>query len=272
MQVYFSEDTLFVLFSTEHNYAKILMNIQKGMRTMNRIFEDTYNLRAADFDRRRKLRPAAIMDLFQDVAGRHANALGVGLEDLLKKNIVWILVKLRFRVLKDAHMYQRVCVRTWPLPPQRIGYEREYVISDENGEPIVEGSSEWVLMDFTSRKILKLDGLYPLESFCEKRNYEGRFPRLRSFEGEGEVFSFLPPYSDFDMNGHVNNTKYANFVFDALSPDETFSLKEFQMEYHKEVLPGERLNIILARQDGAILARGESDAGEKMFTCRMETR
>ncbi|MBR2880461.1 MAG: hypothetical protein IKC02_07305, partial [Oscillospiraceae bacterium] len=107
---------------------------------MNRIFEDTYNLRAADFDRRRKLRPAAIMDLFQDIAGRHANALGVGLEDLLKKNIVWILVKIRFRVLKDAHMYQRVCVRTWPLPPQRMGYEREYVISDENGEPIVEGS------------------------------------------------------------------------------------------------------------------------------------
>ncbi len=239
---------------------------------MNRVFEDIYNLRAADFDRWSKLRPAAIMDLFQDIAGRHANALGVGLEDLLKKNIVWILVKLRFRVLKDARMYQQVKVRTWPLPPQRIGYEREYVIADEKGEAIAEGSSEWVLMDFSSRRIIKLDELYPLESFCETRNYEGRFPRLRAFEGEGEVYSFLPPYSDFDMNGHVNNTKYANFVFDALSPDESFSLKEFQMEYHREVLPGERLNIVLARQEGAILARGENDEGVKMFTCRIETR
>ena len=239
---------------------------------MNSIFEGSYNLRAADFDRWSTLRPAAIMDLFQDVAGRHANELGAGTDALMKKNVAWILVKLRFRVLKDARMYQRVTVRTWPLSPQRIGYEREYVIADENGEAIVEGSSEWVLMDFSDRKIVKLDDIYPLESFCEKRNFEGRFPRLRAFEGEGETYSFLPSYSDFDMNGHVNNTKYANFVFDALSPDHAFSLKEFRMEYHREVLPGERLNIVLARREGAILARGENDAGDRMFTCRIETR
>ena len=239
---------------------------------MNSIFEGSYNLRAADFDRWSTLRPAAIMDLFQDVAGRHANELGAGTDALMKKNVVWILVKLRFRVLKDARMYQRVRVRTWPLPPQRISYEREYVITDDNGETIVEGSSEWVLMDFSDRRIVKLDDIYPLERFCEKRNYEERFPRLRAFEGEGETYSFLPSYSDFDMNGHVNNTKYANFVFDALSPDHAFSLKEFRMEYHREVLPGERLNIVLAHQDGAILARGENDAGDKMFTCCIETR
>lgn len=239
---------------------------------MNSIFEGSYNLRAADFDRWSTLRPAAIMDLFQDVAGRHANELGAGTDALMKKNVVWILVKLRFRVLKDARMYQRVRVRTWPLPPQRISYEREYVITDDNGETIVEGSSEWVLMDFSDRRIVKLDDIYPLERFCEKRNYEERFPRLRAFEGEEKVYSFLPPYSDFDMNGHINNTKYANFVFDALSPEKPLFLKEFQMEYHREVLPGEKLNIVLARQDGAIFARGENDAGDRMFSCRIETR
>lgn len=237
---------------------------------MNNIFEDMYNLRAADFDRWSKLRPSAIMDLFQDIAGRHANELGIGLEALPKKNTVWILVKLRFRVLKDAHMYQRVRVRTWPLPPERIGYVREYVIADENGESIVEGSSEWVLMDFSSRKIVRIEDLYPLEEFYEKRNYDDRFPRLRNFEAEGNVFSFTPPFSDFDMNGHVNNTKYANFVFDAISPKEPFAFREFQMDFHREVLPGEKLNIILGSQDNSILARGENEAGEKMFSCRIE--
>ncbi len=238
---------------------------------MNNFFEDSYNLRAADFDRWSTLRPAAIMDLFQDIAGRHANQLGCGLEALLEKNVVWILVKLRFRVLKDAHMYQQVKVRTWPLPPQRISYTREYLISDENGEAIVEGSSEWVLMDFSSRKIVAIGDIYPLESFCEKRNFEERFPRLRAFDAENS-YSFIPPYSDFDMNGHVNNTKYANFVLDALSPEKALSLKEFRMEYHREVLPNEKLNILTARQDGIILARGESETGEKMFSCHIETR
>ena len=238
---------------------------------MNNFFEDSYNLRAADFDRWSTLRPSAIMDLFQDIAGRHANELGCGLEALMKKNIVWILVKLRFRVLNEAHMYQQVKVRTWPLPPQRISYTREYLISDENGEPIVEGSSEWVLMDFSSRKIVALGDIYPLENFCEKRNFEERFPRLRAFDAES-AYSFLPPYSDFDMNGHVNNTKYANFVLDAIAPEKALPLKELRMEYHREVLPGEKLNILTARQDSIILARGENEAGEKMFTCHIETR
>ncbi len=237
---------------------------------MNKLFEDIYNLRAADFDRWSRLRPASILDLFQDIAGRHANELGVGLVPMLEKNIVWVIVKLRFRMLREAHMYQRVRVRTWPLPPERIGYRREYVIADEKGEAIVEGSSEWVLMDFSSRKIVPGGNIYPLTEYCEIKNFEGRFPRLRSFEAEGEAYSFLPPYSDFDMNGHVNNTKYANFVLDALSPEKDERISELRMEYHREVLPGESLSILTRREGDSVLARGENSAGEKMFSCHIE--
>ncbi len=237
---------------------------------MNKVFEDIYNLRAADFDRHSQLRPSSVLDLFQDIAGRHSNSLGVGIKNMLEKNIVWVLVKVRFRVLKEAEMYQRVSVRTWPLPPERIGYRREYVIDDENGEPIVEASSDWVLMDFSSRKIVNCGDIYPLEEFCEKQNFEGRFPRIRAFEAEGETYGFLPPYSDFDMNGHVNNTKYANFVMDAIVPRADQHIKEFYMEYHREVLPGENLSILSRRDGSSILARGENTAGEKMFSCRIE--
>ena len=237
---------------------------------MNNIFEDSYRLRAADFDRWSRLRPASIMDLFQDVAGRHANELGVGAAPLLEKNLVWVIVKLRLRVLDEARMYQAVKVRTWPLPPERIGYRREYLITSEDGKPIVEGSSEWVLMDISSRRIVAGGDIYPLTEYCMDKNFEERFPRIRSFEADGEVYRFHPSFSDYDLNGHVNNTKYANFVLDSLSPEEELSLRALQMEYHREVRPGERLNIFSRREDGTVLARGESDSGEKMFSCRME--
>ena len=225
---------------------------------MNRSFEDSYSLRAADFDRWENLRPASIMDLFQDIAGRHANILGVGAADLIKKNTVWVLVKQRFRILRDTKMYQRVKVRTWPLPPDRVGYRREYLISDENGEAIVEGSSEWVLMDFEARKIVPAGQIYPLSEYCEKRNFEDRFPRLRSFEPNTEPYFCQPPYSDFDINGHVNNTKYPNFVLDAINPQAREKLRELRIEYHREVLPGEKLSILIRRDGEALLARGEN--------------
>lgn len=237
---------------------------------MNKIFEDTYRLRAADFDRWSRLRPASIMDLFQDIAGRHANELGVGIATLGPKNLAWVIVKLRFRVLRDCKMYDSVRVRTWPLPPERIGYRREYLITDDAGESIVEGSSEWVLMDFESRKIVPGGSIYPLDEFCMVKNYEDRFPRTRGFEAQGDAYTLTPPWSDFDVNGHVNNTKYANFVLDAVAPGEGQRIRELRMEYHREVLPGEKLHILTRREGGALYARGESDSGERMFSCCIE--
>lgn len=237
---------------------------------MNRSFEDIYRLRAADFDRWERLRPASVLDIFQDIAGRHANILGVGKDPLLKKNIVWVIVKVRFRVLRTVKMYDAVRVRTWPLPPERIGYRREYLISDEEGHPVVEGSSEWVLMDFASRKIVAGGDIYPLSEFCTDSAFPERFPRLRSFEADGEVSTMLPPWSDFDINGHVNNTKYPNYVLDAISPDRGKLLRSLSLEYHREVLPGEELHILTRSDGGSVLARGENSEGEKMFSCRME--
>jgi len=237
---------------------------------MDKIFEDSYRLRAADFDRWTRLRPSSVLDMFQDIAGRHANALGVGISPLMEKNLVWVIVKMRFRMLKSCRMYDSVRVRTWPLPPERIGYRREYLITDNSGETVAEGSSEWVLMDITNRKIVAPGNIYPLSDYCMDTAFPERFPRLRSFEPNMEPHVFMPLWSDFDMNGHVNNTKYANYVFDALTPGADEVFRSLSIEYHREVLPGEELHILLRKEDGSILARGENCAGEKMFSCRME--
>lgn len=235
---------------------------------MNKIFSSVYTLRAADFGLYSRLKPSSILDLFQDVAGRHAMELGCDGPTLLKRKLAWVIVKLRFRVLGTAHMYQPVTVSTWPLPAGRIGYQREYRISDAQGNTIVEGSSEWVLMDISSRRIAAAGNVYNLTEHCEEKVFSDGFPRLRAFEAEGEAYSCLPPFSDFDLNGHVNNTKYANYVLDALRLPENEVISSFQLDYHREVLPGKALEIYHRRDENVILARGENE-GEKMFSCRI---
>ena len=128
-------------------------------------------------------------------------------------------------------------------------------------------------MHVEKRRIVSAKNLFtPEEGFLTRQVFEDPSPRIRDFETEGEGLKVVPLASQIDVNGHVNNTKYANFVLDALSPEKALPLKEFRMEYHKEVLPGEKLNILTTQQDGTILARGENEAGEKMFSCHIETR
>ena len=73
-----------------------------------------------------------------------------------------------------------------------------------------------------------------------------------------------------DINNHVNNTKYANYVLNAINPQNTDILKEFQIDYRKEVLEGTKLNIHHSKQDKTVLAKGQNDSGDIMFACKLE--
>jgi len=64
-------------------------------------FERKYYLRTSDYDSRLKLSPAAILDLFQDAAGTHAEELGIGFEAMLARKLIWVVARIRFRVLAD---------------------------------------------------------------------------------------------------------------------------------------------------------------------------
>ena len=56
-------------------------------------YEKEYELRAADFDRWDRMQPASILSLFQDVAGIHANELGIGFAALMANQTIWVLTK-----------------------------------------------------------------------------------------------------------------------------------------------------------------------------------
>lgn len=236
-------------------------------------FEREYWLRTSDFDRYGRLQPASILDLFQDVAGGHAAVLGIGANVMIEKQLMWVLTKVKYQVLAPARMFQKVKVQTWPLTPSRIGFQREYCIRDEKDEILVKGSSQWVLMHAEKRSFMPVKDVYPMDlDFCTEQMFEGKVQRIRDFEPQGEAFVLQPGFSDMDINGHVNNTKYANFALDALCPQAEEEIECLQIDYHRELQEGVQVHVELRREAGLLLACGRSEAGENMFACRMELK
>ena len=45
------------------------------------------------------LRLASILDLFQDTAALHARNLGIGYDDLLKLNLLWVVTNVEFELV-----------------------------------------------------------------------------------------------------------------------------------------------------------------------------
>ena len=233
--------------------------------------ERKYCLRTSDFDRFRRIRPAAVMDLFQDVAGVHANMLGCGYNDLIESKLMWVLVRVKFTVEKQPEMFSEVAVQTWPLEPSRAGFRREYLMTDAEGNTLIRGSSDWVIMHSEERKLVSVKDLYPIkDGFCTEVMHPERLAKIRDFEAESEGFSVNPEFSDIDMNGHVNNIKYMDFVFDAVSPEKSLDIISAQIDYRKEILPGTKLNIYTQKTDDGILAKGTDLDGNTMFLCKIE--
>ena len=237
---------------------------------MNESFEKEFYLRTADFDCRMDLQPASILDLFQDVAGEHARLLGIGRDAMLEKQLIWVIVKVRYRILSMPKQFDRVRVKTWPLPPRRSLFQREYKIMAEDGTPLVLGSSEWVVIHAERRRLMPIGDVYPLkDGFLEERNFEDGFVRLSDFSGEGTSRTILPLFSELDVNGHVNNTKYANYIMDTVNPDEGEHIAEFGIEYHREVQPDHPLTLLAVRGEGQIDVKGTDLDGARMFTARI---
>jgi len=234
-------------------------------------FKKEYNLRTSDFDRYVNILPSSVLDIFQDIAGDHARLLGCDYKALTPRNLLWVIVKVRYTVVKAPSLHQKVHVTTWPLKPTSVVYRREYHITDEAGETLIIGTSDWVLIDSESRSLAAgAENIYPTngEHITDKL-FDRKAPKIPDVSAEAAGYNCTPTYTDLDMNGHVNNTKYASFVLDALEPGERDVIESFQVEYHKEVQPGVSLTIYTERRDGEVIAKGISPEGETMFACRL---
>ena len=230
-------------------------------------YEKCYELRANDFDCYDRIHPSAILSLFQDVAGIHANELGIGFDELMARQTIWVLTKVRYELVGTPRRYQRVRVRTWPLPPARVNFRREYVMETEDGRVLVQGTSEWVIVHSEKRRVLPAANVYPGDDYCTDTCFPGRLAKVPAFEIAGEGREVVPTFTQLDINGHINNTFYANFVLDALAPEEGEAVTALQIDYHRELLAGQTFTLHLQRGEGEVLARGVSGEGEVMFSC-----
>lgn len=212
-------------------------------------------LRNSDFDCNDVLLPSAVLELFQDIAGEHADELNIGYKDLFKKNLIWVIVRTKLEILKNPKAYDNVKLITWPGEPRKIDSDRNYLMVDEKDEIIAKAVSRWVIVDYESRRIVKLkdipfgDGVFVQEKL---------FDSLDKLE-QIDVTSFIEvksSYTDLDHNGHVNNTRYPIFMTSAIKELQNKIITSMQIEYVKEIPANSTIKIGYITKGNSIYVKG----------------
>lgn len=243
-------------------------------------YRQTYQLRTGDFDRHGHVKPSAILDVCQDCAGQNAESMpGMDFESMSERGLIWVVTRLGYEVCRQPQLHEQVEVETWPLAPTRKGFQREYRITSLDGETLAVGSSEWVIMSFVERTLVSgrefaagcADdtgedeggdaGMYRSDTVLD-----WRLRKLAAPEGLETVRAVRPGESDIDVNGHVNNARYADWGLDALSLGAGEAVTRLQIDFRHELLEGEELHVAAQRDGGAWTVVGSVGAGEEVRT------
>lgn len=191
-----------------------------------------------DVDFRGNLKPSSILNYFQEVATKHAIILKVDYHSLLKVNEFWVLSRLCVNIDGYPKYGDEVTVVTYPISPRLVDCDRDYYIIDKNGEVLIRGVSKWLILDCDTHKIKKINPNYfgGLD-FIDKRAIDNPEWKVEPIENMQEVLKNKVHLDDIDFNKHMNNAKYANVIFNALSPEDILNKKinAFSINYLNEM-------------------------------------
>ena len=214
---------------------------------MTKTYENTFTLLSRDCDLTGHWRPSAILESLQEAAGAHSNLLGCGREELLKLNqTVWVLTRMELHMIRYPAIGETVTVSTFPMPVRRYFFPRYFIITDAHGEMIGKAGSLWVIMDIHTRKMLPPGEVARLIPDNRDLSVPMNLPAtVSAIQGEETVTMIHPVYTDLDVNGHVNNTRYADWLCNIFGVEMMTRLEpeSIILNYNHEVLPDQTVTL-----------------------------
>lgn len=228
-------------------------------------FQDTYRLTVGNFDCLDHVLISTILDVFQDIAGKNASSYGYGYEELLAMDKVWMVLRTKYKVIKPIPEYENIIVRTWTNEPSKIDIYRHYEILDKDENLLVQGSSQWVVVDLKSRRLIKiLDIPQDINVILPDMPFGVRLKKIDDFDlSLATKVDCKTNYLDLDHNGHVNNIKYGDFIMNNIKELHNQTIDEFQIDYVHELSKDEDFSLYYVTDNKEINVIGRND--EKIF-------
>lgn len=203
-------------------------------------FEKEFILTAQQADPAGNAKLSALLYLCQEAAGGHCLELGLDWDSLQKKGLFWALIRVGMEITRLPVAGEPVKMRTWPMPTTRTAFPRAAEGYDREGNLLFRATSLWVLMD-TQKRTMLLPGKSDVGLNGIVLGQELPGPGSLPPQACRQLTPRAVTPADIDRNGHVNNTRYMDWLAD-LAPDMK-PVKAFSACYLSEALPGQTLSL-----------------------------
>ena len=242
---------------------------------MEPIYQQTFTVTDNCVDCFGRLKPSMILYYVQDVAGRHFDRISMDYDALAQKGMIWAIIRQKVQITRIPKRGETVRVETWPMPTTRVAYPRSVVAYDESGNEVFRSISIWVLMDINSRSMI-LPGKSGISVAGTLRGNELAAPNALPAKNLTSHRSRTVSFTDLDRNGHMNNTKYMDWIDDLIPSafHQSHDLKEFTVCYMSEAREGQALSMQWGfLEDGSLQVdahRISDEKDQRIFAAKLQ--
>ncbi len=198
-------------------------------------------------DRYDRLKVSALLRLQQEVGEKHIFHFGTTSEMLRDRyGVAFIITKSRIKVNRLPGSEEPVRLTTWCSSLKGIRFMRNYTLKTPDGEVLTESKAEVIMINLKDRTIVRPKDVDYFKNYLynsELANSCGD-PKKIDAMCTGEEYERTIRFSDIDYNGHMNNTVYADIMFDFLPSEfREKAPKEVAINFKNELLEGETMDV-----------------------------
>lgn len=235
-------------------------------------YSESFKVHSYEVDATNRATLSAICQYFQEVASNHAENLGFG-RSLVEKQRTWMLSRLLVRMQRMPLVGENLVLKTWPSGTDRLLFLRDFEMFSETGELLAKGVSSWAFMNLATRRLIPPSAKEFAYEFSEteERALPENPGKVSPFDlGKKDRF-FKVRYNDLDMNKHVNNIKYIEWILEGLQPEfrQTHLPFELSMNFLAEAFYDHEVSIYSSRDGQSILHCVQNGEGQDI--CRART-
>lgn len=192
----------------------------------------------------RKLTPSAQLRLQQEAGELHFSEGNLGFETLAEIGIAFVIVQNNAVIYRRPSVSEAITVTTWSEGIRGVKFFRRYRFEDANGQVLIDSMAVFVLVDVKAHKMLRSSEFpFVIEHMADREHTCPEPPRLRAPAEAENVGTMTVMRSQLDFNAHLNNTRYADIVFDVLSEDEAANMTGFSILFSHEAKLGDTLTL-----------------------------
>ena len=237
---------------------------------------ETHTVRINEVDLHQQMTLSGLLQLMQEVAWNNAEYLDASVYELQKRGITWVMTRLKLEIFAYPQHRQQIQVETWPAGSQRSFVYRDYRVYDMEENLMAQATSTWLVFDIEARRMTQIADFLVEKVVppADRIPLERASGRIKSPKPEATGTNIPVRWHDLDPNGHVNNSRYLQWVLEGLPEmlKQSRQVKEIDLQIRSECGLGETVRSVAEEKAADTYVHGLWRQSDQSLLAQAQTK